>query len=696
MTTKENQPPKISENPFFKSYDTPHHAVPFNHIRIKDFKPAILAGIEQEDKEIDQIIQNPEPPTFNNTVKALEQTGDLLERVTTVMGNFLSANTSNSLEKLAQEVMPHISEHSNNIMLNTKLFERIKAVHDSKNSLTAEEQTLLDKTYEGFQRRGVGLPEEKKKQLRQIALDLSQCALQFSQNVLKDTNNFMLHLTDEADLKGLPDLQKELAAQVAKEKGLDGWCFTLQGPSYSPFMTYADNRELRKKLFLAYNTLCTHANKQNNLELVRKIVNLRLSYAQILGYKTYADYALQIRMAENVKTVTTFLNSLIRAYKPAAAKDLEAIKDMARQLEGNGFELMPWDTAYYSHKLQLQKYNVDAEMLRPYFELSKVKQGIFGLANKLYGITFSRNHKIPVYHREVEAYEVFDRDGTFLAVFYADFFPRKSKKSGAWMTSYQEQYMKDDGTDIRPHVSITMNLTKPTADKPALLTLGEVSTFLHEFGHALHEIFSKCRFQTLSGTNVYWDFVELPSQFMENFATEKDFLRTFAFHYQTGEPIPDELIQRVIVSRTFNAAYACMRQVSFCLLDMSYYTRQQPLEEDIISFEKQAWHRAMLFPQKLKTCMSTQFQHIMTGGYAAGYYCYKWAEVLDADAFSLFKENGIFNTQTAESFRRNILEKGATQPPQKLYRKFRKQKPSIQALLQRDGITTTTKKYSSK
>lgn len=691
MTTNESQSPEISENPFFMPYGTPHEAVPFNRIRIKDFKPAILAGIQQEDKEIEQIVQNTEAPTFNNTVKALEHTGDLLGRATTVMENLLSANTSNALEKVAQELMPHLSEHANNIMFNSDLFERIKTVYDSKPTLSPEEQTLLDKTYESFTRRGVGLPEEKKKLLRQISLELSQCALQFSQNVLKDTNTFMLHLTQEEDLQGLPDLQKELAAQAAKDRHLDGWVFTLQAPSYSPFMTYADNRALRQKLYLAYNTLCTHPNKQNNLDLVKKLVNLRLSFAQTLGYKNFADFALQLRMAENVKTVHSFLNQLIHAYKPTAIKDMNAIKDMACQLEGPDFKLMPWDFGYYSHKLQLQKFNLDAEMLRPYFELSKVKEGIFGLANKLYGITFSRNRRIPVYHPEVEAYEIYDRDGSFLALLYADFFPRKSKKSGAWMTSFQEQYVKDDGTDVRPHVSITMNLTKPTSEKPALLTLGEVGTFLHEFGHALHEIFSKCRFESLSGTNVYWDFVELPSQFMENFATEKEFLQTFAFHYQTGEPLPDELIQKVIDSRTFNAAYACMRQISFSLLDMTYYTREQPLEEDIIQFEKHAWRRAILFPQKLQTCMSTQFQHIMTGGYAAGYYCYKWAEVLDADAFSVFKENGIFNPQTADSFRRNILEKGATEHPKKLYHKFRKRKPSIQALLERDGISKTIK-----
>ncbi len=674
------------ENPFFHAYGTPHDATPFDRITAEDIKEAILQGIKEEDEEIERITDNPEAPTFDNTLKALEHSGDLLGRASTVMGNLLSANTSDELENLAQELMPAISEHSNNIMQNVRLFARVKSVYDARPELPHEEQTLLKDTYESFVRRGINLPEEKKQKLREISLELSQLDLQFSQNILKEQNAFILHLTDKNDLAGLPDHQIELAAQAAAERKLKGWVFTLQGPSYSPFMTYAEKRGLRRKMYMAYNTLCTHPNKYNNLELVKKLVNLRLEFARILGYATYADFVLQHRMAKDVPTVTRFLNSLIRAYKTPARHDLEDIRAMARESEGADFKLKPWDFSFYSHKLQLKRYNVDAEMLRPYFELSNVKRGVFGLANRLYGITFVRNTQIPVYHPDVEAYEVFDKDGSYLALLYADFFPRKSKKSGAWMTSFQGQCTNDDNTDKRPHVSLTMNLTKPTPDKPALLTLGEVSTFLHEFGHGLHEMFSKCRFESLSGTNVFWDFVELPSQFMENYALEKDFLQSFAVHYRTGEPLPDELIERVLEGKTFNAAYACMRQVSFCLLDMAYYTLQQPLEEDVIQFEKRAWKRAVFFPQTLKTCMSVQFQHIMTGGYAAGYYCYKWAEVLDADAFSLFKEKGIFNQEAAESFRRNILEKGNTEHPQTLYRRFRKRKPSIKALLERDGI----------
>ncbi|MBQ8098156.1 MAG: M3 family metallopeptidase [Bacteroidaceae bacterium] len=694
MTPSKQHKQLSAANPFFSAYGTPHEAVPFDRIKLEHFKTAILEGIRQEAAEIDQIVNNPEPPTFQNTIVALENTGRLLGRASTVMENLMSAHTSDELEALAEELMPQMSEHSNNIMLNSALFARIKTVYDAQPDLDLEEKELLRCTYEAFSRRGVGLPDDQKKILREISLELSQTALQFSQNVLKDQNNFVLHITKESDLQGLPEHQKELAAAAARERNFkEGWAFTLQGPSYGPFMTYADNRKLRRKLYMAYNTLCIHPNGQNNIELVRRLVNLRLKFAQTLGYKTFADFALQHRMAENVTTVDKFLSSLIRAYKSPAKGDLEAIRQMARELEGEDFQLQPWDISYYSHKLQLKRFNLDAEMLRPYFELSKVKKGVFGLATKLYGITFRRNRNIPVYHKDVEAYEVFDKDGSYLALLYTDFFPRKSKKSGAWMTSYQGQWREKNGSDVRPHVSLTMNLTKPTPDKPALLTLGEVSTFLHEFGHGLHEMFSRCRFHALSGTNVYWDFVELPSQFMENYATEQKFLKTFASHYQTGEPLPENLIERIRESQTFNAAYACMRQISLGLLDMAYYKRQEPIEnEDIISFEKRAWHRAILFPQRLRVCMSTQFQHIMTGGYAAGYYCYKWAEVLDADVFSRFKKDGIFNKETAEQFRRCILEKGATQHPKVLFQKFMGRNPSVKALLERDGLGKRAKK----
>ncbi len=693
MTKKTAQQASVGENPFMQPWNTLHGTVPFSSIRLEHFKPAFEAGMAEEDREIEAIINNPEPPTFDNTLEAMAHTGQLLGRASAVMGNLLSAETSDGLESLAQELIPALTEHQNRISLNTKLFERIKKVYEDRPKLEPEQQTYLEKTYEAFLRRGVGLPEDKKEQLKQLSLQLSMSGLQFSQNVLKETNAYSVHITDETELGGLPEHQKELAKQAAQERNLTGWVFTLDAPSYRPVMTYADNRELRKKLYLAYNKLCMQGGETDNRGLVSNIVNLKREYAQILGYKSYADLALVQRMAENKQTVSRFINRLLKAYRRPARRELQEIKDIAneiglaeKQTGHKNFHLKPWDTAYFAHKLQLRKYNIDAEMLRPYFEIKQVIKGVFGLATRLYGITFRENRSIQVYHKDVKAYEVFDKDGTYLAVLYADFYPRATKKSGAWMTTFTDQHLDKQGNDIRPHVSITMNLTKPTKEKPALLTLGEVTTFLHEFGHALHAIFSKCRYEALSGTNVYWDFVELPSQFMENFATEKAFLRTFAFHFETGEPIPDELIDRVVKSRTMGAAMACMRQLSFCLLDMAYYTLETPFDEDIIRFEKKAWRRAMLTPQKLKTCMSTQFQHIMTGGYAAGYYCYKWAEVLDADAFSLFQETGIFNQTTARRFRNEILSKGDTEHPKILYKNYRGRDPEIKALLRRDGI----------
>ena len=473
--------------------------------------------------------------------------------------------------------------------------------------------------------------------------------------------------------------------------GKDGWIFTLDFPSYGPFMSHADNRELRRQMYMAKNTICTKDNTENNLEICKRIVNLRREVAQLLGFKTYADYILKHRMASNTRNVYKLLDQLIDAYKPTAEKEREEVKKLAAKMEGKNFKMEAWDSAYYSHKLQLKKYNIDAEMLRPYLELSKVIDGVFGLATRLYGITFRENKDIPVYHPDVKAYEVFDKDGEYLALFYADFHPRKGKQSGAWMTEFQGQWITRKGKNVRPHVSLVMNLTKPTADKPALLTLGEVETFLHEFGHALHGMFSNTRFESLSGTNVWWDFVELPSQFMENFAVEQEFLRTFAFHYQTGEPMPEELIDRIKKSRNFGAATACLRQVSFGLLDMAYYTKRDTFDENIMEFEKKAWKKAILGKQRTDTCMTVQFGHIMAGGYAAGYYSYKWAEVLDADAFSIFKKEGIFNQTTAQRFRDCILSKGGTEHPMTLYKRFRGGEPTIDALLRRDGIRSRRK-----
>lgn len=483
-----------------------------------------------------------------------------------------------------------------------------------------------------------------------------------------------------------PKRPSRAAAAEASEEGKEGWVFTLDYPSYSPFMTYSTQRELRERMYMAKNTECTHDNPENNIDICKRLINLRLEIARLLGYKSYADYVLKHRMAGNTKNVYKLLDDLIEAYKPTAEKEMKDLTLYAKKQEGIRFWPQPWDFSYYSHKLQLKKYNIDSEMLRPYLELSNVIKGVFGLATRLYGITFRENADIPVYHPDVKAYEVFDADGSYLAVLYADFFPRKGKQGGAWMTQYQGQWIDRKGTNVRPHVSIVMNLTKPTAEKPALLTLGEVETFLHEFGHALHGMFANTRFESLSGTNVWWDFVELPSQFMENYAVQKDFLNTFALHYKTGEPMPEELITRIVKSRNFMAAYACLRQVSFGLLDMAYYTRRKPFDGDLIQYEKKAWEKALVQPQLPDTCMTVQFSHIMAGGYAAGYYSYKWAEVLDADAFSVFRREGIFNQETARRFRDEVLSKGGTDHPMELYKRFRGGEPTIDALLKRNGI----------
>ena len=685
---------KITEgcrkNPFFEPYNTPHDTVPFDKIKLEDFEEAFMEGIRRDDEQIEKTVNNPDKPTFDNTIINAEEDKDgyydLLSRVSNVFSNLLSAETNDELDALAQKMQPILTKHANDVRLNKRLFERVKAVHRHHRKLTPEEKRLLDNCYDGFVRSGALLDDEGKERLRKLTEEAGMLSLQFSQNLLKENKAYKLHITDEAQLEGLPDTAREAAATTAKEEGVGGWVFTLDYPSYSPFLTYAADRELRRQMYMARNTVCTHDNTENNIEICKRLVNLRREIAQLLGYKTYADYVLKHRMAGNARNVYKLLNNLIDAYKPTAEKEVEAITRMAKKMEGKDFKVEPWDFSYYSHKLQLKKFDLDAERLRPYFELSNVIKGVFGLANRLYGITFKENKDIHVYHPDVKAYEVFDKDGSYLAVFYADFFPRKGKQGGAWMTEFQGQWIDRKGENVRPHVSVVMNFTKPTAEKPALLTLGEVETFLHEFGHSLHGMFANTRFESLSGTNVWWDFVELPSQFMENFAIEKEFLRTFAFHYQTGEPLPDELISRIVKSRNFMAAYSCLRQVSFGLLDMAYYTKKQPFCDEIIPFEKKAWAKAMVTEQLPDTCMTVQFSHIMSGGYAAGYYSYKWAEVLDADAFSVFKKHGIFDQKTAQSFRDNILSKGGTEHPMTLYKRFRGGEPTIDALLKRNGI----------
>ncbi|MBR5395097.1 MAG: peptidase M3 [Bacteroidaceae bacterium] len=681
------------------TFHTLHGTAPFSQIKLEDYEPAILEAMKQEDEAVETIIKNPEPPTFLNTIAP--RTGELLERVTSIFFNLVNADTSDEMDELAQKLSPMLTEHYARIMHNEKLFERVKQIWENPGELNDEQRKLLSDTYDAFVRGGALLSKEDKEKFAAIETELGQLGLQFSQNELKQTNDYELHVTNPDELAGLPDTAKDAAALAAKEKGKEGWLFTLHAPSYGPFLTYADNRELRRQMYLAKNTLCCKGDAYDNREIVRKIVNLRLELAKLLGYKCFADYALKDRMAKTTGHVNELIEKLYAAYMPVAKEEVKTLTatpipskgggngDAGGQftppLEGTG---EAWDFAYYSHKEQLRKYNIDSEMLRPYFQLQKVKDGIFGLATRLYGITFRLQPDIEVYHPDVEAYEVFDADGSFLAVLYADFFPRVSKQSGAWMTDFSEQFVDEAGTDHRPHVSIVMNLTKPTEEKPSLLTLSEVETFLHEFGHALHSIFSKVHYKAQSGTNVLRDFVELPSQLMENFAVEPEFLHTFANHYETGEPLPDELIERIRQSRNFHCGYACIRQLSFCMLDMAYHTLTEPLTEDILDFESKAWSRTQLLPAVPDTNMSVQFSHIMSGGYAAGYYSYKWAEVLDADAFSLFLEKGIFDKETASRFRREILSKGGTADPMRLYVNFRGKEPDIQALLKRNGIAS--------
>lgn len=678
-----------AQNPFFEKYNTPHQTVPFDKIKNEHYEPAMLEGIKLHEAEIEAIINNPEAPTFANTIVAYEKSGKFLDRVITVFGNLRSAETNDDLQKIAQKMIPLLSEHSNNVSLNEKLFQRVKAVYKQKSklSLTIEQAKLLDDIYDGFVRRGANLQGEARNKYRELSKKLSTLTLQFGENNLKETNNFQLVLTQKEQLAGLPEGIVEAAAQTAREKGVEGWVITLHAPSYVPFMTYASNRELRKELYMAYNTKCTKDNEFNTLEIVKDLVNTRMQIAQLLGYKSYADYTLKERMAESSKNVYKLLDQLLDAYTPTAKAEYNEVQELARSTQGKEFRLMPWDWSYYSDQLKNKKFSLNDEMLRPYFELSNVKEGVFGLATRLYGITFRKNSEIPVYHPDVDAYEVLDKDGSFLAVLYTDFHPRAGKRAGAWMTSFKGQWIDDQtGENSRPHITLVMNFTKPTESKPALLTFDEVNTFLHEFGHGLHGIFANTHYESLSGTSVYRDFVELPSQIMENFAVEKDFLSTFAKHYQTGEIIPDTLVQRIIDSSNFNVAYACLRQVSFGLLDMGWYTRTTPFTGDVKAYEQKAWEKAQILPVVEGTCMSAQFSHIFAGGYSAGYYSYKWAEVLDADAFSLFMQKGIFNQEVAQSFRNNILSKGGTEHPMTLYKRFRGQEPTIDALLIRNGI----------
>lgn len=671
------------ENPLLRPFVLP----PFGELSDGDFEPAMREAIGQAEAEAEAIAGNAEAPTFENTIAALDSCGALLDRVESVFYNLLGAASDDTLEALARKFAPMLSRHHNNVMLNGRLFARVKAVWDAApEGLSAEERTLLETTYKAFVRSGALLSREQKDELRGISQELSQKTLEFSTNLLHARNDYRLSITDAKRVEGVPASALAAARAAAAEGGCEGWDITLDAPVYGPFMEYCADRALRKELYMARNSACMKEGGHCNLGVCEDIVNLRLRRANLLGYKCHADYVLERRMAATKENVYSLLNRLTEAYLPQARREVEAVEAYARRSgAGPGFTLEPWDFAYYSRRLRQELFDIDGEMLRPYFELSKVRGGVFWLANALYGINIEPDASAPVYADGVSAYSVSDADGSFLGTLYIDWFPRKGKQGGAWTTNYSPQY-REGGKSVRPVVAVVTNFTKPTGGRPSLLTLGEVTTLLHEFGHALHALFANTTYRSLSGTSVYWDFVELPSQFMENFATEKKFLSKFATHYLTGEPLPGELVDKIVRSRNFNVAYATMRQVSFGLLDMGLYTITSPLHGNLMEVERRSTEGARLLPEAEGTGQAVHFSHIMDGGYAAGYYSYKWAEVLDADAFKAFKEKGVFSRELASRFRECILSRGGTEPPMTLYERFRGRKPTIDAMMERDGL----------
>ncbi|QCX40202.1 M3 family metallopeptidase [Aureibaculum algae] len=673
------------KNPLLQSFNTPHTTAPFSQIKNEHFRPAFEEAIKKAKTEIDEITSNSEAPSFKNTIETLDFSGYTLDRLSSIFFNLNSAETNDEIQKIAQEVSPLLSEFSNDIRLNEKLFERVKSVYDDRKKLdlTVEQATLLDKKYKSFARNGANLNDTAKAKLREIDMKLSKLSLQFGENVLAETNAFEMHLTDENQLKGLPDGAKEAAKMAAKEKDLEGWLITLDYPSYVPFMTYADDRSLRKKLAIAFGARAFKNNEYDNQKVVLDIVNLRHKRANLLGYKTHAHFVLEERMAETPEKVLSFSNDLLEKAKPAAEKEFKQLSDFAKK---DGIEqLQKWDGAYYSEKLKKQNFDLDQEALKPYFKLENVIDGAFTVAHKLFGLQFKEVDTIDKYHKDVKTYEVTTKNGDFIAVFYADFFPRKGKRNGAWMTSYKSQWKKDN-ENSRPHISIVCNFTKPTETKPSLLTFNEVTTLFHEFGHALHGMLADTVYPSLSGTSVYWDFVELPSQLLENWCYEKEALDLFAKHYETNEPIPMELVQKIKDSSNFLEGMQTMRQLSFGLLDMQWHGADPTNIKNVKEFENQAFADTQLYPDVAENCMSTAFSHIFQGGYSSGYYSYKWAEVLDADAFEYFKETGIFNKETAKKLLDNVLSQGGTDKPMDLYKRFRGSAPSNKALLKRAGL----------
>lgn len=676
----------MKNNPLLETFATPHHTPPFDIIEEEHFPPAIKQAIVWGEDDVNRIIENAEVPTFENTIAALDDAGSVLGKVSSIFFNLNGAHTNDNIQAIAREVSPLLTAFQNSITLNADLFTKVKAVYDAKQAqaYSPEQLMLVEDTYRKFVRKGALLQGDKRTRYEEISTELANLSLQFGENILKETNAYSLHLTQEDEVAGLPDAIKSAAKQLAEKDSLAGYVFTLQFPSYVPFMQYADNRELRKQMYMAYLTRSFKDNEQNNTEVITQIVNFRLELAQLLGYKDYATYVLENRMAQTPDKVNQFLDDLLNASLPHAQNEMAELSAFAKNM-GLDDELQRWDFSYYSEKLKSEKFSINDEMTKPYFPLAQVTKGIFELANTLYGITFAENKNIPVYHEEVEAYEVFDKDGGYLAVLYMDFFPRESKRGGAWMTTFGEQYQNGD-ENVRPHVSLVCNFSRPTNETPSLLTFQEVRTYLHEFGHGLHGMLSQIQYKSLSGTSVYRDFVELPSQIMENWGTEEEWLQAVGKHYETQEVIPAELIAKIKESANFLSGYQSVRQLSFGISDMAWHSLQSPLIDVVEDFEEKAMGSTELFPKVPGTCFSTGFSHIFAGGYAAGYYGYKWAEVLDADAFSLFKQKGIYDKVTANSFRTNILEKGGSVHPMELYVAFRGQEPTVDALLEREGL----------
>ena len=689
MSGQKKEKDILAENPFFTPYGTPYGAIPYDRILLGHFVPAVKEGIRREEEAIEAICSNEEPATFGNTIAALDRAGLMLGEVIGAFNALLNARSNDELLAVEEEIELLHTAHSNNITLNERLFTRIKEVYKGDTSqLSGEQKRLLEQTYKSFVRNGANLQGEEREEYRRLTERLAVLGIKFQENCIKDTDAYTLHVTEASDLEGLPADVIDAAHNNAKENGHEGWLFTLHRPSYLPFITFCRNRDLRRQMYMAYSTIGAKGNSHDNRAIVTETVNCRLKLARLLGYNTYSDYILDERMAQNSDAVFSMLGKLTWSYLPVAHKEMDELMEYARECEGDCFDFKPWDFAFYSEKLKEKKHGLNDSMVRPYFEMNQVIHGAFYLATRLYGITFKQNHDIPLFNPDAKVWEVYDYDGTFLALLYCDFFARKGKHAGAWMDAIKPQYKEPDGTDHRPHITLSTNYRKPLPGKPTLLNHDEVNTLMHEFGHCLHGILSDVIYASQCSPNVLWDFVEMPSQIMENFATEEEFLKNFAFHHETGEDMPQEVLQKIKDARTFNAGYQCVRQVGLGLIDQAWHNISRPFDGDVIEYEHSVTEALHVMKPVEGTGITPQFGHIMSGGYAAGYYSYKWAEMLDADAFARFKEEGIMNMKVAQSFRDNILSKGDSEHPMELYIRFRGHRPQIEPLLERDGIKT--------